>query len=276
MIVLQELRERSSATGIPLEVLEKDYCIGWLLKGIADSPLMGQMVLKGGTALRKLYFPEYRFSEDLDFTMTEGEERDMLWDGVATACARATTASRVQFALSNLEQTREVRQETAWRASVEFVGPRQQIRNPRRIRLDLTAYEQVLLPPLQRTILHPYSDIVEGTFPVYALDEILAEKLRTILQRGYPRDVYDVWYLLTKASDQISLQRTAAVFRRKCAYKGVEIGEVDRFFEVLRERNTAGHWTITLGAQIRCLPAFEQVRVGLWTSLRRLLDAQPL
>lgn len=68
MIPLQELRERQRETGIALEILEKDYCLGWMLKGIADSPLSGQAVLKGGTALRKLYFPDYRFSEDLDFT----------------------------------------------------------------------------------------------------------------------------------------------------------------------------------------------------------------
>lgn len=57
MIPLQELREKQRETGIALEVLEKDYCLGWMLKGIADSPLSGQVVLKGGTALRKLYFP---------------------------------------------------------------------------------------------------------------------------------------------------------------------------------------------------------------------------
>ena len=60
MIPLQELREKQRETGIALEVLEKDYCLGWMLKGLADSPLSGQAVLKGGTALQKLSFPDPR------------------------------------------------------------------------------------------------------------------------------------------------------------------------------------------------------------------------
>ena len=31
------------------------------------------LIFKGGTCLRKCYFPEYRFSEDLDFTCTNQE-----------------------------------------------------------------------------------------------------------------------------------------------------------------------------------------------------------
>lgn len=273
MIPLQELREQQRKTGIALEVLEKDYCLGWLLKGIADSPLSSQAVLKGGTALRKLYFSDYRFSEDLDFTTLLDLSEDTLRASISTACTQAQTASGVRFTLTDLEQTREVPQETAWQARVEFIGPRQQTRSPRRIRLDLTAYEQVLLPPARRPIFHSYSDAFNADLPVYTLEEILAEKLRTILQRGYPRDVYDTWYLLTHAPDQIDLRRAAAVFRRKCAYKGVDAGDVDHFFKILEEKNTAVHWTASLGAQIRNLPPFDQLQVGLRGALTRLLTS---
>lgn len=273
MIPLQELREKQRETGIALEVLEKDYCLGWMLKGISDSPLSGQAILKGGTALRKLYFPDYRFSEDLDFTMTQDLSGEALRDSISTACALATEASGIRFTLTDLDQTREAPQETAYEARVEFVGPRQQVRSPRRIRLDLTAYDQVLLPPPRQAILHPYSDAFDSVLPVYALEEILAEKLRTILQRGYPRDVYDTWYLLTHAADRIDLRRTNAVYRRKCAYKNVAVGDVDRFFEVLDEKNTVGHWTASLGVQIRNLPPFERLQVGLRAALLRLLTS---
>ena len=49
--------------------IEKDYVIGWVLKGISNNKfLLESLVFKGGTALRKIYFTEYRLSEDLDFT----------------------------------------------------------------------------------------------------------------------------------------------------------------------------------------------------------------
>jgi uncharacterized protein len=50
--------------------IEKDYVLSWLLEGIAQSELLFKnLVFKGGTVLKKAYFADYRFSEDLDFTL---------------------------------------------------------------------------------------------------------------------------------------------------------------------------------------------------------------
>ena len=60
--------------GLAPQVIEKDYTLGWLLAGIAAHPEIGQSwVFKGGTCLKKCYFETYRFSEDLDFTVTNPE-----------------------------------------------------------------------------------------------------------------------------------------------------------------------------------------------------------
>ncbi|HSW92978.1 MAG TPA: nucleotidyl transferase AbiEii/AbiGii toxin family protein [Gammaproteobacteria bacterium] len=56
---------------IPENILERDYCIAWFLVGLSRSPLRNKLVFKGGTALRRCHFPEYRFSEDLDFTLLQ-------------------------------------------------------------------------------------------------------------------------------------------------------------------------------------------------------------
>ena len=48
---------------------KKDYALSYLLVAIAQTRGLGEnLVLKGGTALRKLYFNDYRFSEDLDYS----------------------------------------------------------------------------------------------------------------------------------------------------------------------------------------------------------------
>ena len=65
-IRLQEARVR---LGLPWEVLERDYLLSWVLAGITQvDALRDTLVFKGGTALKKCYFGDYRFSEDLDFT----------------------------------------------------------------------------------------------------------------------------------------------------------------------------------------------------------------
>jgi len=55
--------------GIRDTQIEKDYVIGWVLNGISNNEyLRERLIFKGGTALRKIYFHDYRLSEDLDFT----------------------------------------------------------------------------------------------------------------------------------------------------------------------------------------------------------------
>ena len=71
MIRDAEIRRLARVAGVEPRTMELDYALGWALRGIAGHPRLGQrLVFKGGTCLRKCYFPEYRFSVDLDFTAT--------------------------------------------------------------------------------------------------------------------------------------------------------------------------------------------------------------
>jgi predicted nucleotidyltransferase component of viral defense system len=45
--------------------LERDYCLAWFLAGLSQSQLGKLLIFKGGTALKRCYFGDYRFSEDL-------------------------------------------------------------------------------------------------------------------------------------------------------------------------------------------------------------------
>lgn len=60
------------------DVLERDYCLAWFLAVMAESDLKDILCFKGGTALKRCYFGEYRFSEDLDFTLLEPLQLDDL------------------------------------------------------------------------------------------------------------------------------------------------------------------------------------------------------
>src|SRR6056297_1793252 len=69
-LLANRLLKKSGGTRIQEKVLERDYCISWILAGLDTVKLKDKIVFKGGTALKKCYFADYRFSEDLDFTMT--------------------------------------------------------------------------------------------------------------------------------------------------------------------------------------------------------------
>ena len=66
-----QLRSLADRQNIPLGTLEKDYALTNLLSVIANFSKLNSMVFKGGTALKKIHFEEFRFSEDLDFVCLE-------------------------------------------------------------------------------------------------------------------------------------------------------------------------------------------------------------
>lgn len=69
MISGAALRTLASEKKIALDLIEKDYLLGWILFGVSQSTINKKIVFKGGTALSKIYYPfNWRISEDLDFT----------------------------------------------------------------------------------------------------------------------------------------------------------------------------------------------------------------
>src|SRR5438093_9371687 len=68
-ISLLSNRLRVGGRRIREDVLERDYCLAWFLTALAKSDLSTGLAFKGGTALKRCYFGDYRFSEDLDFTL---------------------------------------------------------------------------------------------------------------------------------------------------------------------------------------------------------------
>ena len=66
---------------IPETIIERDYVLAWFLTCLAAHGLRGCLAFKGGTALRRCWFNDYRFSEDLDFTLTRAIALDEILAG---------------------------------------------------------------------------------------------------------------------------------------------------------------------------------------------------
>lgn len=56
---------------VPDAVAERDYCMARFLAALSKERLGGVLAFKGGTALKRCSIGDSRFSEDLDFTLTE-------------------------------------------------------------------------------------------------------------------------------------------------------------------------------------------------------------
>jgi predicted nucleotidyltransferase component of viral defense system len=66
---------------------------------LADHPFYEMLVVKGATALRRRWFENYRFSEDLDFTLTRRItfEKIMAELNEIFALAKAVSGPRIAF-----------------------------------------------------------------------------------------------------------------------------------------------------------------------------------
>ncbi|MBT3834473.1 MAG: hypothetical protein HOB98_06440 [Gammaproteobacteria bacterium] len=71
MIGKNEVLKMAGELGLRPDTIEKDYILGWMLWGINNHRATSSWAFKGGTSLKKCHFETFRFSEDLDFTLTD-------------------------------------------------------------------------------------------------------------------------------------------------------------------------------------------------------------
>lgn len=268
---LEEARKR---LGIPWEVLERDYLLSWVLAGVARVDALGNMlVFKGGTALKKCWFGDYRFSEDLDFSALAGvptgdtmeqavrEARDvavMLLDEYAPVEISCERYSESQPHPGGQEAF-TIRARFPW-----------QRRPQTRVMVEVSVDEKVLKPIQKREVIHEYGEPLEARIQVYALEEVVAEKLRAILQhvekleergwsRSRARDYYDLWRILETYRDRMDLSDFSAFLKEKCAVRNVAFGSPGDFFQERMLTYVEKTWDQWLGPLVSDLPSFETV-----------------
>lgn len=256
MISERDLRDRVPEWGLRDDVVEKDYVLGWILAGIGTEPVLRDgWVFKGGTCLKKCYLETFRFSEDLDFAVLENGpivENEVL-GYLGRMLERIGRESGIDFAVR--EPRLRVRPSGSLEGRIYYRGPRH-APNPTSIRLDLTLDELVVRPPVMQPIRHLYSDQLPEPASVrcYSLEEVSAEKIRAMGERGRPRDLYDIVFLLDYSglADQSELISETLV--AKCESKGVPVPTLKLLQESHHRVELESEWVNMLGHQIPALP----------------------
>jgi predicted nucleotidyltransferase component of viral defense system len=92
-----EIREKAREYAVPETTIEKDYALNWILRSLYQQT--DAFALKGGTGLRKIYFENYRFSEDLDFTMLRSAGRSEIERMLKSTIQTAKKDSGIYFSI---------------------------------------------------------------------------------------------------------------------------------------------------------------------------------
>ncbi len=121
--------------------------------------------------------------------------------------------------------------------------------------------------PLQKAVILSYSDLKQHRLLCYTLEEMLVEKMRSVMQRMQARDFYDIWYLLEIHGMDIDFYINE--FANKCS--GKDLVATD-FLMKLEQRlpQYKGRWKRSLNEQIQNLPDFEQVVREIRRHLKKL------
>lgn len=238
------LKQKASKTKTALWIIEKDYALSYLLSAIFKVPLFEDLlVLKGGTALKKAYFKDYRFSEDLDFS-TQFE------------CSEAAIQKSIDTAINIMIQDMQERgpfiiqsepltlrephpgKQIAYAVRFQFPYHREPLC---RLKVEITVDEPVLIAAESKPILHDYGETIETDLKVYQLAEIVTEKYRALLQslarlqkKGWGanrvcRDYYDLWWILREVD--LSSHNIPALLEDKCVIRNVNCESIDMFFD---------------------------------------------
>jgi predicted nucleotidyltransferase component of viral defense system len=260
-----EIQQKARKIGVRDQQIEKDYILSWILFGISKHEQLSKtIVFKGGTALKKAYFEGYRFSEDLDFTLlnTETENKKIFeWFKEAFEFIKEEANIPLVIISDNEHEDGGVNFYTSYIGSLGGQG------SNKKVKVDISRSELLVFEPVCKSIFTGYSDLEEYQLLCYPLEEILVEKMRSVMQRMQARDFYDIWYLLEQHG--MDIDSCVNKFKTKCESKGLQAAD---FSKKLIERlpQYKGRWQSSLKEQIKDLPKFEQVEREVLRHIKNL------
>ena len=278
MIKKIEIIKNTEKYGVPANTIDKDWVLSHILGGLYSGELKSDLIFKGGTCLRKCYFDGYRFSEDLDFTLSKEYSIKEIEKEVNIALELINKHTDILFQKPKVKKNYFQDKFVGIKIIIPFWGANHKgIPTNRewftKFVLDITSNEIISLAPLDKCILHPYSDnLLSNSLKSYSLEEIFSEKMRSLLQRNYtaPRDYYDLWSIIRKHTFK-EWPLIKETIKAKCKFKNVTFESLESFFLDENVKNVIKAWDSSLTNHLRETPDPDKVISELYQYLSKLL-----
>ena len=240
MASVRNLLDRYRKTcAVKWELIELDYALSWVLWGIFQTAaLQDHLVFKGGTCLKKCYFGDYRFSEDLDFSIRgecpTGEELEQLLkqslDLIHTEFLKRDY--NVELSIQRYTENKpHPENQEAFTVFVKYPWHSDPYRYTK-VKIEITRAEIVYLPIQKKKIIHSYEELLEGWVQTYSLEEIIGEKIAALLsfskklhegdaKRSRARDYYDLWRICKSYNESVNPLIIPELVKKKCSRKNI-------------------------------------------------------
>ncbi len=266
MITPNEIARKANAEGVRQQQIEKDYIISWILWGIySNDRLKDALIFKGATCIKKIYIEDYRYSEDMDFTLNPENEKEITNEAIYSAFETVFKDIKevANIDLSIPEDSKEVHESGGIKFFITYVGPLGGRSD--HVKTDISKGEKLEFDIERLPMLDQYSDLADEedvTIQCYGLREIVIEKMAALMGRTIPRDLYDFEYLTN--NEGIELQDIFFEYQAKAKHKGYN---PDEFVEKItaKEKILEKAWEENLRHQIKDLRKFKD----MWRDLKK-------
>jgi len=248
MIDYLQVQRLSLKNNVSPEIIEKDYFIELVLFYFSkNSSLCDNFVFRGGTALKKVYFPEYRFSEDLDFVIDSNKEMNVYQEIIIQILQKITTDYPIKIDKRSIFERDRLQLFIIY----DIISD---IKDIKELKVDIL--QDYYIPKHERKRLlfsYPEFENKNSILETYALESVICDKIGRILDvDNEPRDLYDLWYLL-KLNLDIKIVREE--FKNKYGYK-ILIPNLLR--EIIKD-DYKQNWENRLIHQMLDLPDFDML-----------------
>ncbi|PIV63598.1 MAG: hypothetical protein CO162_02580 [bacterium (Candidatus Ratteibacteria) CG_4_9_14_3_um_filter_41_21] len=190
MLTRKQIETLAKRFGVGLSVQERDYIqyvfLYLLFKNSQD------FYFKGGTCLKVVYgLP--RYSEDLDFNS------NLAGEDIYKRLKRAADELKTFGIEGIMKEEKFLRFGFTFDLSFGGIRYNGRDRTKNKIRVDVSMRKEKV--KREEKIIYPrdlYPDIPTFSLTCLSLEDIFTEKLRALLVRNKPRDLWDVWFLLER------------------------------------------------------------------------------
>jgi len=205
-VSLEYLQRCGAETGFQPATLEKVVRLGELAGDIARHPLLGKaLALKGGTPLNLAFGAPRRLSIDLDYNYVANVDRDaMLADRPHIEDAVTVLAERQGYRVQLSAHAFAGRTLHLHYGSAFGTGGV--------IQVDINYLHRLALDGVERRTLWQPGELDRPRVIVVSVPELLAGKLLALLDRGSPRDAWDVTSLPKTVAEAVAAPRFRQLF----------------------------------------------------------------
>ena len=194
----KDFLELSRQYGVPVRILKQDYAALAALDLLSNTDLVKKLAFKGGTAIKRIFYPDARFSVDLDFIYLESvpleDKEEWITDAVMKFFDTLRNSFEHQVSGSVLfKVVNEPVISLKWGTiTIDYDMPGLSFF----VRVDIEFSEMPPPSHIQEQIkVDPYRG-EPGKINALPIEQILIDKIEALYDRTSPKDLWDISYLI--------------------------------------------------------------------------------